>query len=80
MGYSTSTSLNNLSKLNDKKQQEIEKKILLNKRERLRIIAKDYGITVTVFHIGISLISLGACYAAVIRFVFAIYFFSLIFL
>lgn len=77
MGYSTSTSLNNLSKLNDK--QEIKKNIL-NTRERLKILAKDYGITVTIFHTGISLISLAACYAAVIRFVFAIYFFSLIFL
>lgn len=76
MGYSTNMSLNNLSKSNDKQQQqEIEEKKLLNKKERLRIIAKDYGITITIFHIGISLVSLGACYAAVIRFVFAIFFF-----
>lgn len=77
MGYSTNRSLNNLSKSDDKQQQEqeIKEKKLLSKKERLKIIIKDYGITITIFHIGISLISLGACYAAVVRFVFAIFFF-----
>ncbi|XP_076654662.1 uncharacterized protein LOC143360029 [Halictus rubicundus] len=37
-----------------------------SKREKLRLLARDYGKTVAVFHIGISLISLGACYTAVI--------------
>ncbi|XP_043253950.1 uncharacterized protein LOC122398294 [Colletes gigas] len=36
------------------------------KKERFKIIVRDYGRTVLVFHIGISLISLGGCYAAVI--------------
>lgn len=76
MGYSTNRSLNNLSKSDDKQQQEQEiKEKKLNKKERLKIIIKDYGITITIFHVGISLISLGACYAAVVRFVFAIFFF-----
>lgn len=76
MGYSTNKSLNNLSKSNDnQQQQEIKEQKLLSKKERLKIIIKDYGITITIFHIGISLISLGACYAAVVRFVFAIFFF-----
>lgn len=82
MGYSTNRSLNNLSKSDDKQQQEqeIKEKKLLSKKERLKIIIKDYGITITIFHIGISLISLGACYAAVVRFVFAIFSSSLTFL
>lgn len=68
MGYSTNKSLNNLSKSNDnQQQQEIKEQKLLSKKERLKIIIKDYGITITIFHIGISLISLGACYAAVVR-------------
>lgn len=76
MGYSTNRSLNNLSKSDDKQQQEQEiKEKKLSKKERLKIIIKDYGITITIFHVGISLISLGACYAAVVRFVFAIFFF-----
>ncbi|XP_017887132.1 uncharacterized protein LOC108629165 [Ceratina calcarata] len=39
--------------------------ILLSRRERFKILMKEYGTTVVIFHIGISLVSLGACYAAV---------------
>ncbi|XP_076674902.1 uncharacterized protein LOC143372532 [Andrena cerasifolii] len=38
----------------------------LSKKERFKKVVKDYGSTVIVFHVGISLISLGACYTAVI--------------
>lgn len=37
------------------------------KKERFKRVIKDYGATVVVFHVGISLISLGAVYTAVAR-------------
>lgn len=39
----------------------------MSKKERLKIVAKDYGKTVIVFHVGISLISLGMFYTLVSR-------------
>ncbi|XP_043276237.1 uncharacterized protein [Venturia canescens] len=41
------------------------KPVALTNAEKLKKAVKDYGSTVIVFHIGISLISLGACYLAV---------------
>lgn len=75
MGYSTKASepVNKLA--NDKKQKEVKEiPQELSQREKFKILAKEYGITVVIFHIGISLISLAACYAAVARFVFTIIF------
>ena len=75
MGYSTKPSepVNKLA--NDKNQKGIkETPQELSQREKFKILAKEYGITVVIFHIGISLISLAACYAAVARFVFTIIF------
>lgn len=40
-------------------------KEIISKREKFKMLVKDYGKTLTVFHVGISLMSLGACYAAV---------------
>ncbi|KOX80052.1 hypothetical protein WN51_06466, partial [Melipona quadrifasciata] len=39
----------------------------LSQKEKLKILVKEYGITVLIFHVGISLISLAACYAAVAK-------------
>lgn len=36
---------------------------------KLKRAVKDYGSTVIVFHVGISLASLGTCYLAISRFV-----------
>lgn len=41
----------------------------LSKKEKLKKAVKEYGSTVIVFHVGISLVSLGACYLLVSRFV-----------
>ena len=38
-----------------------------SKKERLKIIIKEYGTTVIVFHISISLVSLGIFYTLVSR-------------
>ncbi|ESO96591.1 hypothetical protein LOTGIDRAFT_99569, partial [Lottia gigantea] len=37
----------------------------LSQKQRLKLAVKDYGSTVIVFHIGISLMSLGGFYLAV---------------
>lgn len=44
----------------------------LDKVAQLKKAVKDYGATVAVFHIGISLMSLGGFYLAVTRFVYLI--------
>lgn len=51
----------------DAAHQEIETKLTL--RERLKIVVQEYGTTAVVFHVCISLSSLGLCYAAVKRLV-----------
>lgn len=43
--------------------------LTMSKRDRFRLMLRDYGGTLLVFHIIISLISLGACYMVVIRLV-----------
>lgn len=43
--------------------------VKLSNREKLKRAVKDYGSTVIVFHVGISLVSLGCFYALVSRFV-----------
>ncbi|XP_078044705.1 uncharacterized protein LOC144474085 [Augochlora pura] len=55
--YSTQTS---------EKSKDQQKLTEMTKREKFKQVARDYGYTVLVFHVGISLISLGACYSAVI--------------
>ncbi|XP_032667601.1 uncharacterized protein LOC116842461 [Odontomachus brunneus] len=40
--------------------------LMMSKRDRFRLMLKDYGGTMLVFHITISLISLGACYMVVV--------------
>jgi hypothetical protein len=39
----------------------------LSHRDKPKHAVKDYGVTVVIFHIGISLLSLGGFYLAVIR-------------
>lgn len=41
--------------------------VQLSRGERLKKAVKEYGSTVIVFHVGISLLSLGTCYALVSR-------------
>lgn len=41
----------------------------LSRRDKLKRAVKDYGVTVVIFHIGISLLSLGGFYLAVTRYV-----------
>ncbi|CAK9823007.1 Protein FAM210B, mitochondrial [Anthophora retusa] len=64
MEYATQVSQppNGLTNSDDKKQKELRH---LAKKERFKIIVRDFGITTIIFHVGISLISLGACYTAV---------------
>lgn len=37
----------------------------LTKKERLKLVFKEYGATIIVFHVTISLLSLGTCYLVV---------------
>jgi len=46
-----------------KNQEKDEKKLAL--RDRLKLVVAEYGTTAIVFHVTISLTSLGICYAAV---------------
>lgn len=62
MGYSTNSS----QIANTKNDTDKKPGVFLSKRERFKRIVKDYGVTVTIFHVTISLISLGACYVAVV--------------
>jgi hypothetical protein len=48
-----------------------QRRVVLSKKERLKIIARDYGKTVIVFHIGLSLVSLGLVYTLISRLVAA---------
>lgn len=43
--------------------------VALTSKEKLKQAVKDYGATVIIFHISISVISLGACYLLVSRYV-----------
>lgn len=49
--------------------------LILSARDKLNLVVKDYGKTAIVFHVGISLISLGGFYALVSRYEFFIYFY-----
>ncbi|XP_014485799.1 PREDICTED: uncharacterized protein LOC106750176 isoform X1 [Dinoponera quadriceps] len=48
------------------KDQTQASKLAVSKRDRFRLMLRDYGVTMFVFHITISLISLGACYMVVV--------------
>lgn len=41
----------------------------LSAKEKLKKAVKDYGSTVIIFHVSISLLSLGGCYLLVSRYV-----------
>lgn len=41
-------------------------------KDKLKKAVKDYGSTVIVFHVSISLMSLGTCYLLVSRYVFKV--------
>lgn len=41
--------------------------IQLSRKEKLKKAVKDYGSTVIIFHVGISLVSLGVCYTLISR-------------
>lgn len=49
----------------------------LSAKEKLKNAVKDYGATVIVFHVSISLMSLGICYVLVSRYIFYIKFFNI---
>lgn len=47
----------------------------ISRKDMLKKAVKEYGSTVIIFHVGISLMSLGACYVMVSRFVHFVYYF-----
>lgn len=47
----------------------------ISRKEMLKKAVKEYGSTVIIFHVGISLMSLGACYVMVSRFVYFYFYF-----
>lgn len=51
-----------------KNQEESEKKLAL--KDKMKLVVAEYGTTAIVFHVTISLTSLGICYAAVKRSVY----------
>lgn len=51
----------------DKRYQCTKNNNTLSRKEKLKKAVKEYGSTVIVFHVGISLISLGVCYTLVSR-------------
>ncbi|XP_015171396.1 PREDICTED: uncharacterized protein LOC107063808 [Polistes dominula] len=64
MRYSTNrpTTTNNTTNTEN----EIKKKIVQSRKERFKMIVKDYGKVIVIFHIAISLASLGFFYTAVV--------------
>lgn len=42
-------------------------KLPLSRKEKLKKAVKEYGSTVIIFHVGISLVSLGVCYSLISR-------------
>ncbi|OAD52186.1 hypothetical protein WN48_02751 [Eufriesea mexicana] len=69
MEYSTKPSqpVNNVLNTNNNKDQGNVTRLNLSTKSRLRNTIKDFGYTCLAFHIGISLLSFGACYTAVDR-------------
>lgn len=65
MSYSTNAS--EAQKDAEKGQLTPQKIAMMSKRDRFRLMLRDYGATLFVFHITISLICLGSCYVVVIR-------------
>lgn len=63
--YSSQYQLENKTK-NKETEKNIETVITtdinLSRKEKLKKAVKEYGSTVIIFHVGISLISLGTCY------------------
>lgn len=51
----------------------------ISRKDMLKKAVKEYGSTVIIFHVGISLMSLGACYVMVSRFVYIFFIFLFIF-
>ncbi|XP_020279630.1 uncharacterized protein LOC109852669 isoform X2 [Pseudomyrmex gracilis] len=64
MSYSTNAS--EAQKDAEKGQLTPQKIAMMSKRDRFRLMLRDYGATLFVFHITISLICLGSCYVVVI--------------
>lgn len=68
LNYSTDSTTNvNTKQSSDKINNVSSTQEKLSNREKLKVALKDYGRTVIVFHVCISLMSLGACYALVSR-------------
>lgn len=63
------TAIKGINLKTESEQKKITKKIVvpesLTMKEKLKKAVKEYGSTVIVFHIGISLMSLGTCYLLV---------------
>lgn len=52
---------------NSKKPEKPDEVVPLSRAEKLKKAVKEYGSTVIIFHVGISLISLGVSYLCVSR-------------
>lgn len=65
VGFCCST--NRFEALKDTNKDQTAMPTTISKREKFRLMLRDYGGTLLAFHITISLISLGGCYMLVIR-------------
>ncbi|KAK2585922.1 hypothetical protein KPH14_010506 [Odynerus spinipes] len=64
MEYSTNAPTpENVPNVKNKRNNEI---LVQNRKEALKILVRDYGQIAILFHVGISLISLGICYVSII--------------
>lgn len=65
LNYSTETNIKNKEVITKKPEPIVIKSDSLTRKDKLKKAVKEYGSTVIVFHVGISLISLGTCYILV---------------
>ncbi|KAG5324895.1 F210B protein, partial [Pseudoatta argentina] len=64
--YTTRISYSNNTSKDSQKDQATVPVAMMSKREKFRLLLRDYGSTLLAFHITISLISLGGCYMVVV--------------
>lgn len=66
--YSTTVRSNDADQRSDSKMiLKSEQSAPLTRKEKLKKAVKEYGSTVIIFHVGISLVSLGVCYSLISR-------------
>lgn len=68
-----STNLSNSENLKYSENKKREEAISRNKKEAIKLLVRDYGKIAIIFHVTISLISLGIIYTLIVRFVKFIY-------